>query len=419
MTMVQTVKLHNGVEMLIEGVGAFQVNEPAQCQRIVEMAMHMGYRLLATVSAYQNETAMGAAVQASCVTRQELFVTTKAYIIKRVCGLFLALMLAVSLSACNPAQPVPMPSPGDPSPGSASPLSSNAIRGFPHGNEAPTQGGKVVVVYFSATGTTEDVAAEIAAYLDAGLFEIVPETPYTEAGLNYNSACRANDEQQDDTARPAVAADCTVEDWDSYNVVFLGHPIWGGIPPKIMQTFAEQYDWGGKTVVPFCTSGGSEYSSEGLPELTEGAYWLEGRCFSGGTLAGDVARWVDGLGLDLNADVGAANTLTVQCGDASIVYELNDSPAAKSLLAQLPLTLEVEPYSFNEQTFYPPEKLDTTDTPAITSAQAGTLAYFAPWGDVVMFYEGFSGGNGGLYELGNAVGGIDAIQILSGTITIR
>ena len=111
--------------------------------------------------------------------------------------------------------------------------------------------------------------------------------------------------------------------------------------------------------------------------------------------------------------------LTVTNGGTTVVFELNGSPAAKSLLAQLPLTLEVEPYSTNEQTCYPPEKLDTAGTPEITSAQAGTMAYFAPWKDVVMFCGGFSGGGCGvLFELGRAVEGTDAIRGLSGTILI-
>ena len=111
--------------------------------------------------------------------------------------------------------------------------------------------------------------------------------------------------------------------------------------------------------------------------------------------------------------------MTVTSGNAAIVFALNDSPAARTLAAQLPLTLEVQPYSSNEQTFYPPAALDTADTPDITSASAGTLAYYAPWKDVVMFYGSFSGGGRGvLFELGKAVRGADAIRELSGTITI-
>jgi hypothetical protein len=110
--------------------------------------------------------------------------------------------------------------------------------------------------------------------------------------------------------------------------------------------------------------------------------------------------------------------MTVKNGDTAIVFELNDSPAAKSLAAQLPLTLDVQPFSINEQTFYPPEALDITGTPIITRARAGTLAYYAPWKDVVMFYQSFCGGSGGLYELGRAAESGDAIRDLRDTITI-
>ena len=110
-------------------------------------------------------------------------------------------------------------------------------------------------------------------------------------------------------------------------------------------------------------------------------------------------------------------TVTVTCGDATVTYQLNDSAAADALLAQLPLTLEVGDFSDNEKVFYPPEELDVTGAPLAESGEAGTLAYYAPWGDVVMFYGSFSP-NGALYELGRAVGGMDAIAGLSGAIEV-
>ena len=110
-------------------------------------------------------------------------------------------------------------------------------------------------------------------------------------------------------------------------------------------------------------------------------------------------------------------TISVTCGDAVVTYELNDSPASDALLAQLPLALEVEDFSDNEKVFYPPEELDVTDAPLAETGAAGTLAYYAPWGDVVMFYGSFSP-NGALYELGRAVDGVDAIARLSGEIEI-
>ena len=111
------------------------------------------------------------------------------------------------------------------------------------------------------------------------------------------------------------------------------------------------------------------------------------------------------------------NQISVTCGDTQVVYALNDSPAAQSLLSQLPLTVEVENFSTNEKVFYPPQELDTSDTP-LAEGGAGTLAYYAPWGDVVLFYDSFSA-NGSLYELGEAVSGAEDIGQMSGTITVE
>lgn len=108
--------------------------------------------------------------------------------------------------------------------------------------------------------------------------------------------------------------------------------------------------------------------------------------------------------------------ITVTSDSGSTVFELNESPAAEALYNQLPLTIEVEDYSTNEKIFYPPEDLDTSDTP-LADAGAGTLAYYEPWGDVVMFYDNF-GSSGGLYELGQAVSGEELIESMSGTVEI-
>ena len=255
----------------------------------------------------------------------------------------------------------------------------------------------------------------IQAATGGDLFGIVPAQPYTGADLNYSSDCRANREQNDDGTRPAIASTSRVERMGDYDVVFLGYPIWWGIPPKIMRTFLESYDWSGKIIVPFCTSGGSRFSREGLNELAPDATWAAGRRLNGATRE-TIVEWVEGLHLGIKEETSMK--MTVKSGDTTVVFELNNSPAAQSLAAQLPLTIEVQPFSANEQTFYPPVALNTVGTPAITGARAGTLAYYAPWGDVVMFYEDFSGGSGGLYELGKAVEGADAIRSLSGTITV-
>jgi len=112
-----------------------------------------------------------------------------------------------------------------------------------------------------------------------------------------------------------------------------------------------------------------------------------------------------------------AMQISVKANGKTTVFELNNSPAASDLYAQLPLSIKVENYSNNEKIFYPPEKLNTSDTPQ-ADAQAGTLAYYAPWGDVVMFYGRF-GSAAGLFELGHAVSGSEYIRGMSGTIQIE
>lgn len=169
---------------------------------------------------------------------------------------------------------------------------------------APTEetpestGSKVLVAYFSATGHTKAIAEYLQAALDADLYEIVPQEPYTDADLDYNTdGCRANREQNDDSARPAISG--SVNNMDGYDVAFVGYPIWWGQAPKIVYTFLESYDFSGKTITPFCTSGSSGIgeSLSGIQALAPDADWLTGQRFSADAGAADVQSWVDNLGL--------------------------------------------------------------------------------------------------------------------------
>ena len=156
--------------------------------------------------------------------------------------------------------------------------------------------GKTLVAYFSATGNTESIAQHLQPILNADLYEIVPEAPYTSEDLNYNNdGCRANQEQNDPNARPAISG--SVENMEDYDVVFLGYPIWWGQAPKIIYTFLESYDLDGVTIVPFCTSGSSGIGSSAtnLQSLAPNANWLSGQRFSGNASQDAVAAWVEGL----------------------------------------------------------------------------------------------------------------------------
>ncbi|MDE6713463.1 MAG: NAD(P)H-dependent oxidoreductase [Lachnospiraceae bacterium] len=160
------------------------------------------------------------------------------------------------------------------------------------------EGSKVLVAYFSATGTTQGVAEIIAENMEADIYEIVPREPYTDADLNWHDdKSRSTIEMNDSSSRPEI--DGAVEDMEQYDIVFIGYPIWWGEAPRIVSTFMESYSFEGKTVIPFCTSSSSGLGSSGknLEKLTDGAQWLEGMRFGGGASEADVQAWIEGLGL--------------------------------------------------------------------------------------------------------------------------
>ena len=169
---------------------------------------------------------------------------------------------------------------------------------------APTEetpestGSKVLVAYFSATGHTKTIAEYLQAALDADLYEIVPQEPYTDPDLDYNTdGYRANQEQNDDAARPAIAGQ--VADMVQYDTVFVGFPIWWYQAPRIIETFLESYDFSGKTVIPFATSGGSGMgkTNEKLAPSCPGAKLLHGKVFNSYSSKADLSAWIETLSL--------------------------------------------------------------------------------------------------------------------------
>ena len=155
-----------------------------------------------------------------------------------------------------------------------------------------TETHKILVAYFSATGTTRPYAQTIAEKVNGDLFEIIPETPYTSEDIDYNSDCRANREQNDPTARPAIST--SVTDMAGYDTIFLGYPIWWGTCPKIIDTFMESYDFAGKTIIPFCTSGSSGIatSEAHIKSVLGNAAVKNGHRISGNS---DLETWLAGL----------------------------------------------------------------------------------------------------------------------------
>ena len=140
---------------------------------------------------------------------------------------------------------------------------------------------KKLVAYFSASGVTGSVAEKLANEIGADLFEIVPEKPYTNADLDWqNSRSRSSVEMKDRSARPAIAS--RIVDMSRYDVIFVGFPVWWYREPSIIDTFMEAYDFSGKTIVPFATSGGSGLGDapKNMQALAKGSEVEDGKRFS-------------------------------------------------------------------------------------------------------------------------------------------
>lgn len=212
---------------------------------------------------------------------------------------FLTLWITVSLAACGGnGEPAETSVPGAESTADASQSESKAEPGKEGEEETKMTNGKILVAYFSATNRTEGVAKKLAEILDCDLYEIVPEEPYTDADLSYNDEnSRSSMEMNDPAARPAISG--AVEEMEQYDIVFIGYPIWWGDAPRIVSTFVESYDFSGKTIVPFCTSGSSGIGSSvaNLAKSTDGAQWLAGQRFDGDSSREEIEQWVSGLGL--------------------------------------------------------------------------------------------------------------------------
>ncbi len=160
--------------------------------------------------------------------------------------------------------------------------------------------GKTLVVYFSATGNTEEAANYIAEATGGDLFELVPVNPYTDEDLDWtDSNSRVTREHENPDQREVELTQTTVDNWAEYDTVFIGYPIWWGFAAWPVDGFVESNDFTGKTVVPFCTSSSSGLGESGdlLAEAAGTGNWLEGERFRSGVSQSDVQEWVDSLGL--------------------------------------------------------------------------------------------------------------------------
>ena len=219
---------------------------------------------------------------------------------KKLTALLLSVVLVLSLAACGSAnKPASSTTQPETSAPTEQPESSSTA---PAESEPETQPetGKTLVVYYSASGNTARVAKDIAEAAGADLFEIVPTEVYTSEDLNWtNPDSRVSREHDDESLRDVPLTTTEVPDWDSYDTVFIGYPIWWGIAAWPVDTFVKNNDFTGKTVIPFATSSSSGMGQSGslLADMAGTGEWQEGQRFSSGVSSGDVQSWVNGLGL--------------------------------------------------------------------------------------------------------------------------
>ena len=156
--------------------------------------------------------------------------------------------------------------------------------------------GKSLVAYFSASGVTKKVATKLASAIGADIFEIVPKELYTSADLNWmDKKSRSSVEMNDRNCRPEIAS--KVDDMSKYDTVYVGFPVWWYREPSIIDTFMEAYDFTGKKVITFCTSGGSGLgdSAKNMQALAAGAKVIDGKKFSSGVSEADLKKWADSI----------------------------------------------------------------------------------------------------------------------------
>ena len=224
---------------------------------------------------------------------------------KKLTALLLSVVLVLSLAACGSAS---KPASSTTQPETSAPTEQPATEPSESSSTTPAESdpgtqpetGKTLVVYYSASGNTERVAKDIAEAAGADLFEIVPTEVYTSDDLDWtNPDSRVSREHDAESLRDVPLTTTEVPDWDSYDTVFIGYPIWWGIAAWPVDTFVKNNDFTGKTVIPFATSSSSGIGQSGslLADMAGTGEWQEGQRFSSGVSSDDVQSWVNGLGL--------------------------------------------------------------------------------------------------------------------------
>lgn len=236
----------------------------------------------------------------------------------------------------------------------------------------------VLVVYFSATGTTKGVAEKIAALEEADLYEIVPAQAYSAEDLDYNDPdSRATMEQNDPAARPEIAGE--LPDLSQYETIYFGYPIWWGQEPRIMDRFVESADLGSKTIIPFCTSGSSGIGKSGanLEANAGSGTWKQGQRFPGTVSEEELQKWIE--------EMKGAGAMVMRIGDTkvNVTWEENASVEELKALAAQGLTISMSMYGGFEQVGSIGQAITRNDEQTVT--EPGDIVLYS--GDqLVVFY---------------------------------
>lgn len=246
-------------------------------------------------------------------------------------------------------------------------------------------------------GNTAQIAEWIQQCVGGDLFSIVAAEPYPS---DYDACMDRVSDEKAENARPELAEH--VDNMDDYDVVFLGFPNWWYTAPMAVFSFIEEYDFSGKTVIPFCAHGtggiaaGVRDITEALPDSAEVLEPISIYRGDMDTAQAEIDNWIDSLGIELPAAQNTEETemedsrkIRLVLDEGEMIVELYENSASDDLLERLPMTIGFEDYNGTEKISYLDSELDLSNAPGECTPQAGDLTYYAPWGNLAFFYQDF------------------------------
>lgn len=278
---------------------------------------------------------------------------------------------------------------------------------------ATASSGKTLVVYFSHTGNTKTLANIIHEKVGGDIVELVPVKSYP---TSYDACVEVARTELDQQARPKLQT--TIADMGSYDTVYIGYPIWWSTIPMPVATFLESYDFAGKTVIPFCTHGGSGIadSESDIKKLVPKATMLDGLAVSGGSASSaqsDVTSWL--------RKIRRSNTrITITAGDTVITAELNNTQTARDIISALPLTINAK--DWKDKAYYGRIRGDvSTDGVQHNQLQAGDLVYWIDGKAMMMYYDNTKDSNIStpVITIGRITSDLKVFENLDDTVEIR